>query len=632
MFRMAYYDRCFWVDFLLNDYVSQTNRPIAVENDKVYFFNQDGKVSNLYRDFAIPSALAPIHMRGRNFYKGNSIFYPVVQNYDNWMSVKANNIYTNSRHPQYNGKDINGNANPECSSKASCILEIENDLTLMKEEGFNTVRLTGFELKDIWDTNTLDLQEEWDWRYYIDWPEKIGTIQIQDEVIELMADFLDLAESKDMKVILLIGGHYMHHYDLQGKILDYFDRISSKTRINGHPALLAYDLYNEPNWDSELYYPKSDLCYIVNNWIDVLHTNDPSHLITINLWNSEDLFNWDPALFNIDFVSWHPYEPIKPLENLDVNANALLRLDIIKNEMYFYKRLNIPWIIGEFGYSVALDAMNINFDEGTEAMQSFFAISTIETTKDCGGLGYSWWNFCERYISSPPQQDDFFGMHSPPNNTPKLAADDFQNFNFTNVSSGACAKPVSFENPFGHTTFVGSGVVRDNSSGNPLIKSVIVGKSASGESYKTFTDNFGFYQLYSDKPISELRVVSPGYESKSLNQLYFFQDIRLQKITGCNGSAWFYNKSESLLNSDDNVHMEIDVKAYPNPFNNIFVVASEQTIFQVDIFSSSSSLVLSSLVNSNKIELNTTDLPMGIYFVKVEVEGGRQSFFKIIKL
>lgn len=85
-----------------------------------------------------------------------------------------------------------------------------------------------------------------------------------------------------------------------------------------------------------------------------------------------EVLEWDPNLMSVDFLSFHPYE---------YEPNQVL------SEIYWYgKYVKIPWMIGETGVPADDDSVKYN-------IQTLFAEKTLLQTFNCGGLGYSWWQF-----------------------------------------------------------------------------------------------------------------------------------------------------------------------------------------------------------------------------------------------
>lgn len=72
------------------------------------------------------------------------------------------------------------------------------------------------------------------------------------------------------------------------------------------------------------------------------------------------------------------------------------------------------------------------------------------------------------------------------------------------------------------------------------------------------------------------------------------------------------------------------VGIYPNPASNVLYIQTANNVQNVAIYNALGQVVLTSAPNSNNVNLNITSLPMGIYTVKVSINGN-DTFTKIIK-
>lgn len=136
---------------------------------------------------------------------------------------------------------------------------------------------------------------------------------------------------------------------------------------------MAYDLFNEPLYfDVPHHRPKEEVHEVVKRWRQLVRKHAPHQLVTIGLVGVPEVFAWDPAILDVDFISFHPYE-YEP--------------DQVRNEIHWYgQHVEKPWIVGE----TAIPADN---DSVPYADQLEFARKTLAQTVACGGIGYSWWQF-----------------------------------------------------------------------------------------------------------------------------------------------------------------------------------------------------------------------------------------------
>ena len=76
------------------------------------------------------------------------------------------------------------------------------------------------------------------------------------------------------------------------------------------------------------------------------------------------------------------------------------------------------------------------------------------------------------------------------------------------------------------------------------------------------------------------------------------------------------NEAQTLVQTLGNQHYDLtNVKAYPNPVQNILNIESSETLKKADVFDVNGRILLSSQINNNQIDLSR--LAAGVYFVKI---------------
>jgi len=152
-----------------------------------------------------------------------------------------------------------------------------DDMAILKELGCNSIRIF--------------LQYE-----------DFGKEHVSQAKIKRLIHFLDIVHDADLTVLITL-------FDFYGDYSSYDWRATSQhlrsliPSIRYHPALLAYDLKNEPDLDFE-----SRGESVVSEWlsyhISVIRSIDPNHPITIGWSNTNDAM----LLANqVDFISYHYY-------------------------------------------------------------------------------------------------------------------------------------------------------------------------------------------------------------------------------------------------------------------------------------------------------------------------------------
>lgn len=251
------------------------------------------------------------------------------------------------------------------NTRDSSLMQIEGEFTLIKRMGFNTVRIVGIASDLVFPpgNDTLHLQGRFGMG-----DDSLYTFAGDHEQRYLRAidELLQVAERTKLKVILLVRlvpGEKPYE--------DHLVRLAD--RFRDRPALLAYDLFNEPLYfDMPHHRPKTEVHEVVKRWRQLVKEHAPHQLVTIGLVGVPEVFAWDPNILDVDFISFHPYE-YEPEQ--------------VRNEIRWYgQHVDKPWIIGE----TAIPADN---DSVLYADQLAFARKTLDQTLACGGIGYSWWQF-----------------------------------------------------------------------------------------------------------------------------------------------------------------------------------------------------------------------------------------------
>lgn len=392
-----------------------------------------------------------VTLEGKDFKLDGEDFYVLAMNYS--VLLARNDDVTGVPEPEeiYFAPDASFGPTSafDCTGELDCQGRLLTDFQKVRDMGFNTLRVVaGFEL-DYRDTpehgpderrfslnihqnpfpnNNHDANRIWvDLEPDVDGP-------YAERFFELINSMLDVAEQADLKVILLgVGASSMntdenrrHMYPTfdQKAVDDYALYLSQMTAaLQHHPALLAYDLFNEPQFNTLEYqgavneqqpqshpkWKKQDICAFTTQWYDAIKTNAPDHLVTLGGLGDYELEVWDPAVLRLDFYSLHFY-PLKNYLNEWDLEQALEHYQAVLH--WFGQTCPMPWIIGETGFS-ASDATSPPhtgpasppevyqqyhqwpYMEGTEEDQRAFAEQSLALTRQCGGSGWSWWNFQE---------------------------------------------------------------------------------------------------------------------------------------------------------------------------------------------------------------------------------------------
>lgn len=132
-----------------------------------------------------------------------------------------------------------------------------------------------------------------------------GADQVQPTAIAKLTHFLDQAEARQLKVIVTIFDHHTDHH-VSTWAADDRHLAGLIPPFASHPAILAWDIKNEPNRDYA-----ANTQELVDAWLRhiarTVRRYDPNHLITIG-WSQPEAAT---ALTDIvDFVSFHYFEDL----------------------------------------------------------------------------------------------------------------------------------------------------------------------------------------------------------------------------------------------------------------------------------------------------------------------------------
>jgi hypothetical protein len=371
------------------------------------------------------------------------------------------------------------------------------------------------------------------------------------ELGDLLQEVIDaLNESgTDLKLIVLMGGHGVEM--LSNVYKDYLSYIAH--RFRNEPRIFAYDLYNEPIWfvyPQNPYPDKYQIADMCKDWYDAIKIQAPSHFITMGL-EIYDVRSWDPQIIPLDFISFHHYQRPKDFEQYSINPPLSRFKTWFK---WLSNTITQPYIIGETG----LPGINVEdlADPPTiwppywpsRQEQANYANFTIQYSKLFKTLGYSWYDYKDKYtwaFSDDSIGDNFLGIvynEDPPYNDIETAKAEvgniFLSFNpnsndcFDVLIGNNCIEPgdeyfhpnpeiyqlnqlmtgyIYDENEIGlEDVFVQAGLYDDNKGTWPTSFAI--------------TNKFGYFVIWYTIPnpnayVNKLIITYPGKETLELNNL-----------------------------------------------------------------------------------------------------------------
>ncbi|HTA63622.1 MAG TPA: cellulase family glycosylhydrolase [Bacteroidia bacterium] len=407
-----------------------------------------------------------VYLEGNDFKLNGNDFYPVVLNYSSDLKADSNNLWV-SPNIGYEDKD-------EYNKKAGN-LRFRADMQMIKDLGFNAVRMAGI-TEYTFENNIIGK-----WSHTNDKTNKFIPFSgpSGEKYFEALADMFKILDDVGLKAILLVNSFPDGNTESE----KYWAKLLS--RFKNEKAILAWDFFNEPLYFDAKERKKVDVYNIVKKWKQDRSTQDPNHLFTIGLTGTREVFEWDPNILDVDFVSIHPYE---------------FKKGEIEGEISWYgKYMKKPWIIGETGFSA--DGDSISYD-----VQKTNAEKYLQHAVNCGASGFSWWQYKD--VEWYRYQSNFLGLLTNKgttktsnkglvvNGTVKPVGTLFKDFN-PKKKTGECDCRENYYNYDNLNKFAIKGKLINQKTGQPVEGGTIVAWSEYyGESSLTFTKADGSFILY----------------------------------------------------------------------------------------------------------------------------------------
>lgn len=162
--------------------------------------------------------------------------------------------------------------------------------------------------------------------------EDFGKSDVKPEKLIKLQKVLDIAQNKNLGVIITLFDFY-GNYDVLDWTLNNKHATTIVNACKNHPALLAWDVKNEPNLDFESRGKENVLSWL-DQIIFTVKSADTTHPVTIG-WS--DITSATLLQENVDFVSFHYYEDL----NLLSEKYQKLQLEIPNKKI----------VLGEYGIS-----------------------------------------------------------------------------------------------------------------------------------------------------------------------------------------------------------------------------------------------------------------------------------------
>ncbi len=414
-----------------------------------------------------------VYLQNGKFQLNKKPFSPLMLNY----AISLREI-----EDTYTAAPIKDYENPklfEGQTVDSSLQVLRGHFELIKELGFNSIRLIGFNKISGGENPTIDT--------YTPKYKALKLDKNYHKIFNCMQEVLDAAAACNLKVMVLLNAPIDNTplEDFTSALLLHFQNNST---------IFSYDFINEP-----LYFDNHDLppgkksrsktsaLKIVKHWKSLMTENAPNQLMTIGFSEPIEVFEWDPSILPVDFVAFHTYHPLRA-----------------PNEIYWYSQfIKKPWIIGET--SLPADNDSISYKE-----QHQFLIEVYKRVVNCGGLGLGWWSFQD--VSWGGYEHDYTSIMNHEGTTKtktgnytikgglKPVAKEFiklKNYQPTKI----CDCSTNYYNMLGYNNYVLTGKIIDSSSKQGIAGAVIRGWNKSWKvGANTFSNEKGEFSMYSNDP------------------------------------------------------------------------------------------------------------------------------------
>ncbi|MGY6650028.1 cellulase family glycosylhydrolase [Wenyingzhuangia sp. IMCC45574] len=158
--------------------------------------------------------------------------------------------------------------------------------------------------------------------------EDFGKSEIKPEKLAKLKQLLDCAQDKNLKVILTLFDFY-GNYDVLDWTLNIKHALTIVENCKDHPALLAWDVKNEPNLDFESRGKEKVIAWL-KQILTTVKSTDQTHPVTIGWSNIESA---KILHREVDFLSFHYYEDLNKLaDEYGALKKAIPNKDIVLGE------------------------------------------------------------------------------------------------------------------------------------------------------------------------------------------------------------------------------------------------------------------------------------------------------------
>jgi len=441
--------------------------------------------------YKVPESINPenfVKLNEGGFLLNEEKFFPIMINYvadfrmaEGQCILGVHSLYEKPKVYEYFSAD-------------SIELQRDEHLKLIKEMGFNTIRLCMDRVWPVGDSIAYPADGN---LLYLNHDNKL--------IFDALTSFLESAGEQDLKVLMLIPPA-VRNENIEKFTIDFLKA------FNGNNVIFAYDFNNEPLYDREhSAIPKHEVYEIVSEWKEWMETYAPYQLLTIGYSEPIEVFSWDPSILPVDFLSFHTYNPLR-----------------VPNEIYWYANYSDkPWMIGE-------TALLADGDKFPFQWQTDFMKATFDMVVACGGIGFGWWGFQE--VPLVDYAEEGTGLMTsdgviytsdsllPIQAKFKPAVAEVKKL-VPSPPSMDCVRPSNYFNMVGYSNYVLKGVLVDEEN-KPIEGGVVRGwNEYYSIGQNTFTDKDGKFELYSNDEVYHVMISAPKMEMRQFHEKIIYDAI-----------------------------------------------------------------------------------------------------------
>lgn len=346
-------------------------------------------------------------------------FYPICMNYGVQIAHDPGStsyyITPNNHYGAHN--DF------ECNNQADCFSDIHSDFVNIKAMGFNTIHVWGIvpEFDPVAASPGIAIWENpvptpW---YPINY--QFTTPYSSDPVFGMLLNSIDaiLADAAGLGLKVIIDGQKGDAIHVMGNPSsddDYNELLAvlatniASQNAASQAACMAYILVGEPYYNSDgVVRSKENVCSITNRWYNTIKSIDPNHLIGSGGMSFYEVLEYDPAVVKMDFYFPHFYPDRKLYEDVIpfTQPNYSTTVDRVKGAIYWLgQNCPIPWMVGESSFAATnISPITNNTINGTLAEQKLYFEESLDWVRNCGGAGFSAWQYQEVWWDDGGFQD-----------------------------------------------------------------------------------------------------------------------------------------------------------------------------------------------------------------------------------